>query len=99
MGSMAFIQFSRSGQTKVAREQGLFLRTAGSVGDVVTLFRLAIFHDIKGTSFNYVVSQKQDDLANAQLAELAALLAHEKASAALARATGLLLDQRHIELQ
>lgn len=54
---------------------------------------------LNGTSFNYVVAQKQDDLANAQLAELSALLAHEKATAALARATGQLLDQRHIELQ
>ena len=54
---------------------------------------------LNGTSFNYVVAQKQDELANAQLAELTALLAHEKANAALARATGQLLDERHIELQ
>ena len=54
---------------------------------------------LNGTSFNYVVSQKQDELANAQLAELTALLAHRKANAALARATGQLLDQRHIELE
>ncbi len=54
---------------------------------------------LNGTSFNYVVAQKQDELANAQLAELTALLAHKKANAALSRATGQLLDQRHIELQ
>ena len=54
---------------------------------------------LNGTSFNYVVAQRQDELANAQLAELTALLSHEKASAALARATGQLLEQRHIELQ
>jgi outer membrane protein TolC len=54
---------------------------------------------LNGTSFNYVVAQRQDELANAQLAELNALLAHSKANAALARATGQLLEQRHIELQ
>jgi hypothetical protein len=32
------------------------MRTAGSVADVVTLFRLAIFHDFKGTLFNYGVN-------------------------------------------
>jgi len=53
---MPFIRFSRPGQTRVARGPGLFLRTAGSVSDVVTLFRLAIFHDIKGTLFNYLVN-------------------------------------------
>src|SRR5690349_24151067 len=53
---MPFIRLSRPGQTKVARGPGLFLRTAGSVADVVTLFRLAIFHDIKDTLFNYVVN-------------------------------------------
>ena len=53
---MPFIRFSRPGHTKAVRESGLLLRTAGSVGDVLTLFRLAIFHDIKGTLFNYAVN-------------------------------------------
>lgn len=53
---MPFIRFSRPGQTRAVRESGLLLRTAGSVADVVTLFRLAIFHDIKSTLFNYVVN-------------------------------------------
>ncbi|MGE5625152.1 MAG: hypothetical protein ACM3ZT_06365 [Bacillota bacterium] len=34
----------------------MLLRTAGSVADVLTLFKLAIFHDVKGTLFNYVVN-------------------------------------------
>ena len=34
----------------------MLLRTAGSVADVLTLFRLAIFHDIKSTLFNYAVN-------------------------------------------
>lgn len=53
---MSFIRFSRPGQTRAVRDSGLLLRTAGSVADVVTLFRLAIFHDIKSTLFNYVVN-------------------------------------------
>ncbi len=53
---------------------------------------------LNGTSSNFVVSQRQEELAAAQLAELSAVLAHTKASASLARATGLLLDERHITL-
>ena len=53
---MPFIRFSRPGQTRSVRESGLLLRTAGSVADVLTLFRLAIFHDIKSTLFNYMVN-------------------------------------------
>ena len=53
---MPFIRFSRPGHTKAVRESGLLLRTAGSVADVLTLFRLAIFHDIKSTLFNYMVN-------------------------------------------
>ncbi len=34
----------------------MLLRTAGSVADVLTLFRLAIFHDFKSTLFNYCVN-------------------------------------------
>jgi outer membrane protein len=53
---------------------------------------------LNGTSSNFVVAQRQEELAAAQLAELSAVLAHTKAAATLARATGLLLDERHIEL-
>ena len=48
---------------------------------------------------NFVVSQRQQELANAQLAELSAVLGHKKATAALLRATGRLLDARHIQLE
>jgi outer membrane protein TolC len=53
---------------------------------------------LNGTSSNFVVAQRQEELAAAQLAELTAVLAHTKAAATLARATGLLLAERHIEL-
>jgi outer membrane protein TolC len=52
-----------------------------------------------GTSSNFFVAQRQQDLASAQLSELSAVLAHKKATAALLRATGRLLDERHIELE
>lgn len=54
---------------------------------------------LNGTSSNFVVAQRQEELANAQLAELSAVLGHKKATAALLRATGRLLDERHIELE
>ncbi len=53
---MPFMRISRPGHTKTVRESGLILRTAGSVADVLTLFKLAIFHDIGTTLFNYVVN-------------------------------------------
>jgi outer membrane protein TolC len=53
---------------------------------------------INGTSSNFVVAQRQEELAAAQLSELTAVLGHTKARAALARATGKLLSDRHIEL-
>jgi outer membrane protein len=53
---------------------------------------------LNGTSQNLFVAQRQDALANARLAELDALLAHNRASTALARATGRLLADRRIEL-
>ena len=53
---------------------------------------------INGTSSNFVVAQRQEELAAAQLSELTAVLGHTKASAALARATGKLLADRRIEL-
>src|SRR5579871_3980915 len=53
MGSMLFIRSSQPGHT---RGSGLLLRTAGSVGDVITLFRLAIFEGFTGTLFSYAVN-------------------------------------------
>lgn len=54
---------------------------------------------LANTSSNFVVAQRQEELANAQLAELTAVLEHKKATAAVLRATGKLLDERHIELE
>jgi outer membrane protein TolC len=54
---------------------------------------------LAGTSFNFVVAERQESVARAQLAELTALLAHQKAKLALERATGLLLRSRRIELE
>lgn len=53
---------------------------------------------VNGTSSNFVVAQRQEELAAAQIAEVSAVLEHKKATAALARATGELLGQRHIQL-
>ncbi|HEY1556854.1 MAG TPA: TolC family protein [Kofleriaceae bacterium] len=53
---------------------------------------------VAGTSSNFVVAQRQEEVATAQLAELHAILAHEKARAALLHATGKLLDDRDIRL-
>jgi outer membrane protein len=53
---------------------------------------------LNGNSSNFVVALRQEELASAQLAELTAVLGHKKATAALLRATGRLLDERHIEL-
>jgi len=53
---MRFIRISRPAHTKIARHGGLVFRVAGSVGDVLTLFKLAVFHDVKGTLFNYVAN-------------------------------------------
>lgn len=50
-------------------------------------------------SNNILVGIKQDNLATAQLAELAALIAHHKASTAIDAAMGVLLDQRGIDLK
>jgi outer membrane protein TolC len=54
---------------------------------------------LNGTSSNFVVAQRQEELAAAQLAELTAVLGHTKAATALARATGQLLGDRHIDLR
>jgi outer membrane protein TolC len=53
---------------------------------------------VAGQSSNFVVAQRQQELANAQIAELDAILAHSKARTALLHATGRLLDERGIEL-
>jgi len=53
---------------------------------------------LNGTSSNFLVAQRQEELAAAQLSELTAVVGHTKAAAALARATGQLLDDRHIQL-
>jgi outer membrane protein TolC len=53
---------------------------------------------LSGNSSNFFIAQRQEDLAAAQLAELDAVLAHEKAKAALLHATGRLLDERGVRL-
>jgi outer membrane protein TolC len=53
---------------------------------------------LNGTSSNFFVAQRQEELASAQLAELTAVLGHQKATAALLRATGQLLEERRIAL-
>lgn len=53
---------------------------------------------LNSTSSNFIVAQRQEELAGAQLAELTAVLGHKKATAALLRATGRLLAERGIEL-
>ena len=54
---------------------------------------------LTGQSSNFVIAQRQEELAQAQLAELQAVLAHKKAQAALLRATGRLLDERGVTLR
>jgi outer membrane protein TolC len=53
---------------------------------------------LSGQTSNFVVAQRQGELAAAQLSELSAVLAHKKAAAALLRATGRLLAERNVEL-
>ena len=53
---------------------------------------------LNGSSSQVFVAQRQEELAAAQIAEVGAVLDHTKAVAALARATGELLAQKHIEL-
>lgn len=54
---------------------------------------------LNGSSSNFLVAQRQEELAAAQVAELSALLAHQKASAALLHATGTLLTSRAIAIR
>ncbi|MEY4545096.1 MAG: hypothetical protein RL685_1291 [Pseudomonadota bacterium] len=53
---------------------------------------------LNGTSSNFFVAQRQDDLARARLAELSALIQHRKAATSLRGAMGVLLDHRHVKL-
>lgn len=53
---------------------------------------------LNGNSSTFFIAQRQQELATAQLAELNAVLLYKRATAALLRATGQLLDERHIEL-
>jgi outer membrane protein len=53
---------------------------------------------LNGTSNNIFVAGRQEELASAQLSELGAVLGHKKATAAVLRATGQLLEARSIRL-
>lgn len=53
---------------------------------------------VSGTSSNFLVTQRQDALRQAQLAELRALVRHKLAKTNLHRVAGTLLDERNIEL-
>jgi outer membrane protein len=53
---------------------------------------------LQGTSSNFVVAQRQADVASARQDELAALIAHRKSSTALDAAMGILLEERGIRL-
>jgi len=54
---------------------------------------------INGGSSNLDVANVQSSLASAELSELGALIAYERAQTTLYQATGQLLAQRHIDLQ
>jgi outer membrane protein TolC len=51
---------------------------------------------LNGLSSNFFIAQRQADLAQARLAELDALIQHEKATSDLQLATGELLEARHL---
>lgn len=53
---------------------------------------------LNGTSDNFYIAQRQNDLAGARLSELTALIQHRKAATALRAAMGVLLDDRGIVL-
>lgn len=52
-----------------------------------------------GISSNFLVAQRQEEVARAQLEELGALLGHQKAALDLDRQTGGLLEARGIALR
>lgn len=51
-----------------------------------------------GSSSSFFIAQRQEALARAQLDELAALIAHRQAKAALQASMGVLLDERGVKL-
>lgn len=53
---------------------------------------------LNGTSSNFFITQRQNDVLTAQLAELSALIRHQKAMTTLNAATGVLLDDRRIRI-
>ncbi|MBK9035834.1 MAG: TolC family protein [Myxococcales bacterium] len=53
---------------------------------------------LNGSSSNFLIAQRQEELAIAQVAELTALLDHQKATATRLHATGVLLSERGITL-
>ena len=53
---------------------------------------------LNGTSSNFLIAQRQEELAAAQVAELTALLDHQKALATRLHATGALLTERGIAM-
>jgi outer membrane protein len=53
---------------------------------------------LNGTSDNFYIAQRQNDLAGARLSELAALVQHRKAATALRAAMGVLLEDRGVVL-
>jgi outer membrane protein TolC len=53
---------------------------------------------VDGTSNNFLVAQRQEELSQARQSELAAVIAHRKALTNLELSTGTLLDARNIEL-
>jgi outer membrane protein len=52
-----------------------------------------------GLSTNFLVLTRQNDLTNARVTETSALTDYRKAETELARATGVLLEQRHISIE
>jgi outer membrane protein TolC len=50
-------------------------------------------------STNFLVLTRQNDLTNARVTETAALTDYRKAQTELARSTGALLKERHIEIE
>jgi outer membrane protein TolC len=53
---------------------------------------------MNGTSSNFFIAQRQNDVAQAQLAELVALVQHQKAVTTLQAAMGVLLEDRSVQL-
>ncbi len=54
---------------------------------------------MNGLSSNFIVAQRQAELSQARLAELDALIQHEKATSDLQLATGDLLESRHLHFE